>query len=68
MIDPWCDPFQFGYLRQENQDVATFDLSHLSDQVGTEISGIQGISTLDLLDIRIDYRDGLVNFGYKPHP
>jgi predicted aspartyl protease len=59
---------QFGRLRQENQDVTTFDLSHLSDRVGTEISGILGFATLRLLEIRIDYRDGIVDFTYKPFP
>ena len=57
---------QFGHLRQENQDVITFDLSHLSDRVGTEISGTLGFSTLDLLEIHIDYRDGIVDFTYHP--
>lgn len=57
---------QFGHLRQQNQDVITFDLSKLSDNVGTEVSGILGFSTLGLLDIRIDYRDGIVDFSYKP--
>jgi predicted aspartyl protease len=59
---------QFAHLRQENQDVTTFDLSHLSDNTGTEISGVLGFSTLHLLDVRIDYRDGIVDFTYKPHP
>ncbi len=59
---------QFGHLRQENLDLTTFDLSHLSDGVGTEISGILGFTLLRLLEIRIDYRDGIVDFAYKPQP
>ncbi|MGD1103458.1 MAG: aspartyl protease family protein [Terriglobia bacterium] len=59
---------QFGHLQQEDQDVTTFDLSHLSDNVGTEISGVLGFTTLHFLEIRIDYRDGIVDFIYKPHP
>lgn len=59
---------QFGRLRQENQAVTTFDLSHLSDNTGTEISGILGFATLHMLEIRIDYRDGIVDFTYKPRP
>jgi tetratricopeptide (TPR) repeat protein len=59
---------EFGHLRQENQDVTTFDLSHLSNGDGTEISGILGFATLDLLEIHIDYRDGIVDFTYKPRP
>jgi hypothetical protein len=57
---------QFGHLSQENQDVTTFDLSHVSDHAGTEVSGVLGFSTLHLLDVRIDYRDGIVDFVYKP--
>jgi hypothetical protein len=57
---------QFGGLPPENQEVIDCDLSHLSDQVGTEISGILGLDTLQCLKIRIDYRDGLVDFIRKP--
>ena len=57
---------QFGHLRQQNQDLVAFDLTHLSDRTGTEISGILGFATLGFLDIKIDYRDGLVDFSYDP--
>jgi tetratricopeptide (TPR) repeat protein len=57
---------QFGRLRPKNQNVFNCDLSHVSDQVGTEISGILGFDALHLLEIRIDYRDGLVDFIEKP--
>jgi hypothetical protein len=57
---------QFGHLRQENQDLVAFDLTHISDRTGTEVSGILGFAMLRLLEIKIDYRDGLVNFGYDP--
>jgi hypothetical protein len=56
---------QFGKLRQENQDLLAFDLSAISDDVGTEVSGTLGFVLLHLLDIKIDYRDGLVDFKYK---
>jgi tetratricopeptide (TPR) repeat protein len=55
---------QFGHLRQENQDLIAFDLGHISDHTGTEISGTLGFTLLRLLDIKIDYRDGLVDFSY----
>jgi tetratricopeptide (TPR) repeat protein len=55
---------QFGHLRQENQDLVAFDFGHFSDHAGTEISGTLGFTLLRLLDIKIDYRDGLVDFGY----
>lgn len=57
---------RFGHLKQENQDLVAFDLSHLSDQVGSEVSGLLGFNMLRLLDIKIDYRDGLVDFSYDP--
>ena len=57
---------QFGHLRQKNQDVVAIDLTHMSDRIGTEVSGILGFTTLRLLDIKIDYRDGLVDFSYDP--
>jgi tetratricopeptide (TPR) repeat protein len=59
---------QFGHLRQENQDIITLDLSHMSDWAGTEISGTLGFPTLRILEIQIDYRDGLVDFSYKARP
>jgi tetratricopeptide (TPR) repeat protein len=57
---------RFGHLRQPNEDIVTFDLSSVSDSAGTEVSGTLGFKTLSLLDIKIDYRDGLVDFTYKP--
>jgi hypothetical protein len=57
---------QFGRLRPENQNVTNCDLSHLSDLVGTEVSGILGFDVLQRLKILIDYRDGLVDFIEKP--
>lgn len=55
---------QFGHLRQENQDMTAFDTKSLSDDTGTEISGFLGFTTLRFLDIKIDYRDALVDFQY----
>jgi tetratricopeptide (TPR) repeat protein len=57
---------QFGHLRQENQDLLSFNLDGLSNDVGTEVSGTLGFVMLRMLDVKIDYRDGLVDFGYKP--
>jgi tetratricopeptide (TPR) repeat protein len=56
----------FGKLRQENQDMFSFDMTPLSDSIGTEISGALGFTTLNLLEIKIDYRDGLVDLSYDP--
>jgi Aspartyl protease len=57
---------QFGHLRQENQDMTAFDTTQLSDDAGTEVSGLLGFAMLRFLDIKIDYRDALVDFGYNP--
>ena len=54
----------FGNLRQENQDMTAFDTKPISDGVGTEVSGFLGFVVLRLLDIKIDYRDALVDFQY----
>jgi predicted aspartyl protease len=54
----------FGHLKQQNQDITAFDTSSISNSVGTEVSGILGFSTLGLLDVKIDYRDGLVDFTF----
>ncbi|HTS11969.1 MAG TPA: aspartyl protease family protein [Candidatus Limnocylindrales bacterium] len=55
---------QFGHFEQKRWDLVTFDLTRMSDGFGTEISGTLGFAMLQLLDIRIDYRDGLVDFRY----
>ena len=57
---------QFGHLRQENQDMLAFDLTSISDNTGTEVSGILGFTLLRLLEVKIDYRDGVVDFDYNP--
>jgi len=57
---------QFGNIRQENQDMLSFDLTSMSEDAGTEISGTLGFTLLRLLEVKIDYRDGLVDFNYDP--
>jgi len=59
---------EFGHLRQENQDLTAFRLDSISGNAGTEVSGILGFVVLNLLDLKIDYRDNLVDFGFKPNP
>jgi tetratricopeptide (TPR) repeat protein len=58
----------FAHLRQPTEDVLVLDLKHLSDDVGTEVSGIVGFTTLRFLNIDIDYRDGLVFMQYQGPP
>jgi hypothetical protein len=54
----------FGHLAQKNQDVVTYDMSNISRHMGTEVSGFLGFDTLHMLQLKIDYRDGLVDFVY----
>jgi len=56
---------EFSHFRQENQDMTAFDLSNVSRNAGTEISGILGFTTLRMFTLKIDYRDGLVDFIYN---
>lgn len=56
----------FSRFRQQNQDITAIDLSSISRSIGTEVSGILGFVTLRFMIIKIDYRDGLVDFEYKP--
>jgi hypothetical protein len=55
---------QFSHFRQENQDIIAYDLSVISKDTGTEVSGILGFTTLRMFEIKIDYRDGLVDFVF----
>ncbi len=57
----------FGRYEQQNQDVVTLDLNAVSRQSGVEVSGILGYAMLRILQVKIDYRDGLVDFVYDPH-
>jgi hypothetical protein len=53
---------QFSNIRQQREDLITIDLANVSDSFGTEISGVLGFAMLWMLDMKIDYRDGLVSF------
>jgi hypothetical protein len=57
----------FAHMRQENQDLLSFNMDHLSDEIGTEVSGTLGFILMRLLEVKIDYRDGLVDFEYNEH-
>jgi tetratricopeptide (TPR) repeat protein len=56
----------FGHLRQSNLGIITFDLSNVSGQTGTEVSGFLGFEMLRKLELKLDYRDGLVDFEFDP--
>ena len=38
----------------------------MTRQTGTKVSGILGFNMLRILQVKIDYRDGLVDFLYDP--
>jgi len=57
---------RFGNLRQSNLDIITLDLANISRHTGTEVSGFLGFAMLMLLEVKLDYRDGLVDFIYDP--
>jgi len=56
----------FGHLRQTVPDMVALDMSRVSRQAGTEVSGTLGMVMLRLLKVRLDYRDALADFQYKP--
>ncbi len=58
---------RFSHFQQKRDDIAAFDLTSLSDNVETQISGLLGFTLFNMLDMKIDYRDGLVNFTYDPN-
>ena len=57
--------FRFAHVQQEHPNVLSFDMSGMSRGTGTEISGLIGFDLLGLLVVKIDYRDGLMDFQYS---
>jgi hypothetical protein len=57
---------QFANIRQPNQGMVASDLSGLSKFLGTEVPGFRGFTTFRQLEVKIDYRDGLMQFTYDP--
>jgi Tfp pilus assembly protein PilF/predicted aspartyl protease len=55
---------RFASFQQDRENLIAVDLSPISNDVGAEISGTLGFAMLSMLDMRIDYRDGLVDFVY----
>jgi tetratricopeptide (TPR) repeat protein len=55
---------RFSRFQEDRKDLIAFDLSNISDGAGTEVSGTLGFAMLRVLDIKIDYRDGMVDFTY----
>jgi hypothetical protein len=61
----WTGPVRlvFGNYYHVATREASTDLTIHSDKAGTEISGILGLDVLLNCDIKIDYRDGLIQFS-----
>jgi predicted aspartyl protease len=59
--------FHFANLAQKAEEAFAYDTSNLSKNIGLEISGLIGFTTLGQLTMHIDYRDGLVKFDYNPN-
>jgi tetratricopeptide (TPR) repeat protein len=57
---------QFSHFRHERQNLVSFDTSQMSNDTGIEIAGMLGFAMLQLMDVKIDYRDGLVDFQVDP--
>ena len=57
---------QFGNVREPTKDMVAIDLSGVSKHLGVEVSGFIGFSTFRQIEMKIDYRDGLVEFLYDP--
>ena len=57
----------FSHFRQPARDMIAFDTTSISNGTGVEISGFLGFAMLYQMDVKIDYRDGLVDFGYDPN-
>lgn len=57
-----------GHVHEKDQDLVTFDMTGISDNCGTEVSGILGFAMLRKLDLKIDYRDDLVDFNDDRKP
>ncbi len=56
----------FGHFRQSNLGIVMLDLSTVSSEIGTEVSGFLGYAMLRKLALKLDYRDGLVDFEFDP--
>jgi len=56
----------FAGLRHTNSNLTSFDMRPLSDDIGTEVSGLIGMSALRVLRVTIDYRNGAIRMVY-PH-
>jgi hypothetical protein len=56
----------FDVFRLPPLSYFAFDMTTVSHDEGTEVSGMIGLPTLSLLTMTVDYRDNLIKFVYDP--
>jgi hypothetical protein len=56
----------FAHVQQYADKETALNLEAMSDEVGTEVSGVLGVLNLRTLDVVLDYRDGFVAFDFTP--
>ena len=57
---------QIPGFTQKLYTVLVIDLASFGKGIGIQTSGFLGFETLHMLDIKIDYRDGLLQFNFDP--
>ncbi len=57
---------QFAGFKQKMDTMLCLDMTKISNDTGTEVSGILGLAVLHMMEIKIDYRDGLVDLKFDP--
>jgi tetratricopeptide (TPR) repeat protein len=57
----------FGGFQQRRLSLLALDFKGMSEDAETEVSGLLGFAMLGMLDIKIDYRDHLVDFQVNPN-
>ena len=57
---------QFGRFKQRNLGLTAFNLNNSPEHQEVRMAGILGYPVLSLFRLTLDYRNGLVNFEYKP--
>jgi hypothetical protein len=58
----------FANVQQYADQETALSLENMSEEIGTEVSGVLGVLNLRTLDVTIDYRDGFVGFDFNSNP
>jgi len=58
----------FANVQQYADKETALSLEAMSDEIGTEVSGVLGVLNLRTLDVTMDYRDGFVAFDFNSNP